>query len=94
MIWLPLREEQFLAFLCDWYSRYIIPKTWMCRHRCENLLTSNQTFPDLITIIYSLLSVDLKKCLFSHNFIHWRERKVLFYHMVSVEDGILLALTH
>lgn len=64
MVLLRLREEQFLAFLCDCYSRYIIPKTWMCRHRCENLLTSNQTFPDLITIIYSLLSVDQKNVFF------------------------------
>lgn len=37
-------EEHFLTFFCERNMRHIIPKAWMCRHRCENLFNFQPNF--------------------------------------------------
>lgn len=95
-LWLQLisfaywREEYFTTFFCEWFWRYIIPKTWMYRHRCGNLLTSYQTFPDLTAIIYSALSEDSPNVFFYITLFIGGKVKILPHHMLNIEDRLFM----
>lgn len=95
-LWLQLlsfafwRKEYLTAFFCEWFWRYIIPKTWMYRHRCENLLTFYRTFPDLTAIIYSALSKDSSNVFFYITLFIGGKVKILPLHTLNVEDRLFM----
>lgn len=95
-LWLQLlscaywRKETFTTFFCEWFWRYIIPKTWMYRHRCENPLTFFQTFPDRTAIIYSALSKDSPNVFFYITLFIGGKVKILALSMLNVEDGLFM----
>lgn len=86
------RKEYFTTFFCKCFWRYIIPKTWVYRHRCKNLLTFNQTFPDLKAIIYSSLSKDSQNVFFYITLSIGGKVKILLFHMLN--DGDRLFMMH
>lgn len=86
------RKECFTTFFCEWFWRYIIPKTVVYRHRCENLLTFNQTFLDLTAITYSALSKDSPSVFFYITLSIGGKVKILLFHMLN--DGDRLFMMH
>lgn len=64
----------------------------MCRDRWENLLTFNQTFPDLAAIIYSALSKDSQNVFFYITLSIGGKVKILLFHMLN--DGDRLFTIH
>lgn len=62
----------------------------MYRHRCENLLTFNQTFPDLTAMIYSILSKDSQNVFFYITMSIGGKVNILAFHMLNAEDMLFM----
>lgn len=62
----------------------------MYRHRCENLFTLNQTFPDLTAMIYSALSKGSQNVFFYITLPIGRKVKNLPFHMLSAGDRFFM----
>lgn len=65
------------------------------RHECidtdvKNLVAFNQTFPDLIAIMYSALSKDSQNVFFCITLSIGGKVKILPLHMVNVEDRLFM----
>lgn len=62
----------------------------MYRHRCENLLTFNQTFPDLRATIYSAFSKESQNVFFYITLSTDGKTKVLPLHILTVKDRLFM----
>lgn len=62
----------------------------MYRHRCENLLTLNQTFPDLIAVIYSVLPKGPQNIFFYITISIGGKVNILPFHILNAEDMLFM----